>query len=188
MSRLGMRLRGSQPVSQWLRGGSLVKSVQRGTIAITGATSNTATITSVDTANTRLRLIGRIYDDGGAGTGTNAQYLVRIALTNATTVTASVNTSPGGSTCTVSFEVVEYVPGVVKSVQRGTVTIGAGTATINAVNVSKAELDHLGLTDNAAALTSGGDTRLTLTNATTVTVAAGVTSAQVTGYQVVEFY
>ena len=82
--------------------GRAIKSIQRGTIAITSASSNTATITSVDTAKTELRLLG--YSVNNTGT---QQHVPRITLTNATTVTATRDTSAGDTT-TVSFELTEY--------------------------------------------------------------------------------
>ena len=184
MSRFGSRLRGTQPVGQWLRGTNVVKSVQRGTIAITGATSNTATIASVDVNNCRLKYVGSTYSNVA---GTVDKAAVKLVLTNSTTITANVITSPGADTCTVSYEVIEYVPGVIKSVQRGTM-VGATTATITAVNTEKSEVDWLGNTDTTGGTTSSFLSRLTLTNATTVTSNLGVATSVVTSYQVVEFY
>lgn len=186
-NRLGPRTRllgsgASARVSQWFQR-SVVRSVQRGTIAITGATSNTATITSVDVGNSRLRLLSSNYN----ATGSARQALVRIALTNATTITATVNTSPAAETCTASFEIIEYWPGVIRSVQRGTIAV-AGTATIAAVNTAKAELDYLGCEDNSPSIAFNLQTYVVLTNGTTVTAFPGTNSAQVTGFQVVEWF
>lgn len=79
-----------------------IKSVQRGTIAITTTGSSwSATISAVNTAKAELRPLG-----GGfvSGVGYIAPILV---LTNSTTVTA---TTPGssGNAMTVGWEITEY--------------------------------------------------------------------------------
>ena len=84
-----------------LAGGG-IKSVQRGTITLPGVSSNTATITSVDTNKSMLNFLG--VTESTSLTTNNA--LVRIALTNATTVTATRSTSTG--TSIVSYEVIEF--------------------------------------------------------------------------------
>jgi hypothetical protein len=175
-------MRGSLPVSQWLTGGSArIRSIQRGTIAIAaGATSNTATISAVDEANTRLVFLGV----NSTGEGVAREVCCRVALTNATTVTATVNTT-GANNRTVSYEVIEYFPGAIRSVQRGSAT--GATATISAVNTNKATLDFLGSTTNSGgADASESVASAVLTNATTVTVTASGTFA--VGYQVVEWF
>jgi hypothetical protein len=159
----------------------VIKSVQRGTITITGATSNTATITAVDVANARLRFLNSTQ----SANDTDAQSRARIALTNSTTVTATVNTSPGADSVVVSFEVTEYYVGVLKRVQRGTV-IGGTTATITAVVPGKTELDYLGATSTNIGPGTSTYVRIDLTNSTTVTATA-VAGAETAGYQVVEF-
>jgi hypothetical protein len=161
---------------------SLVKSVQAGTIAITGATSNTATVTAVNVANAVLIWLGNRLPVASGG---YRQLNARLELTNPTTVTATVNTDPGPNTTTVSFVLVEFFSGVLRSVQRGTIT-GATTATITAVNTKKSFLVPLGqTTDNSVGDTSQAAT-LELTDATTVTQAGGG-AGTVSGYQVVEF-
>ncbi len=88
-------------VTQFMPGA--IKAIYRGTITIANAaTSNTATITSVDTSKTLL------FNLGEESTETSvANTNVRLALTNATTVTAE----RGGSTGSVEvgYQVVEYV-------------------------------------------------------------------------------
>lgn len=69
------------------------KSMQRGTIDTNGSTSNTATITSVDTTKSYLSHLGMESNFGGAGIATNS---TRGTLTNLTTVTAQNNQNPGG--------------------------------------------------------------------------------------------
>lgn len=87
-------------ITQFMPGA--IKAIYRGTIAITGATSATATITSVDTSKSILTLLG--FESSETTVSNTA---VRLALTNATTVTASRNGSTG--TVTVGYQVVEYV-------------------------------------------------------------------------------
>jgi hypothetical protein len=177
----------SSALARWTQP-SGVKSVQRNTITITGATSNTATITSVDVSNARLRWLSETISNTA---DTGIKSLVRLALTNATTVTATVNTSPGADSTIVSFEVIEYFPGVIKSVQRGTIALAAvagNTASINPVNTAKTELDFLGVNiDGSVNLVN--TVRLVLTSATVVTATMGTAEGNTTvGYQVVEWY
>jgi hypothetical protein len=85
---------------------SAIKSIQRGTITIGGNnTSNTATITAVDTTKTQLVFLGN--SRGGTG-GDHAGMDARIVLTNSTTITATRTCSNCGADTVVSFEVVEY--------------------------------------------------------------------------------
>ena len=174
----------SSALAQWTQPG-FVRSIQRATITITGATSATSTITAVDISNAELHYLGRTYNNNA---GTCDQALVRLTFTNPTTITASVITSPGADILTVSFEVIEYVPGVIKSIQRGTITQAAGTATILPVNLLKSHLDFLGNTSTVGAPLIDVDGKMVLTNATTVTYSVGAAGTQVGGYQVVEFY
>lgn len=163
---------------------TLIKSVQRGTISITGAASATATITSVDTNNAVLRHLGSTYS---ASSIDQSKSKARLALTNATTITATVNTSPGADTCAVVYEITEYYPGVIRSVQRGTIS-GAASATITAVDTSRSELVFLGFT---TAITTGDQiysVRHALVNATTVTQTEGAAQTNVGSYQVVEWW
>lgn len=80
-----------------------IKSTQRGVINLSGAATATATITSVDTAKTQLRYLGVKSDDN---LGNNQRAMVRIQLTNSTTITAERFSSGGASD--VSWELTEY--------------------------------------------------------------------------------
>ena len=83
--------------------GSGIKSVQRGTITINaGAASNTATVTAVDTAKSVLSLLGWTASANVSTSGPG-----RLALTNATTITATRSGSPA-DTAVYSYELVEY--------------------------------------------------------------------------------
>jgi len=173
-------------VSLW-GASSLIQSVQRGTIVIAAlGTTNTATITAVNLANTRL-----VYDGHTCVTNnvTAAIGNAYVQLTNATTLTATRNTA-STDTVTVAYEVLEYAPGIVKSVQRGTVVNGT-PATITAVNTAKSELDYLGFISTNTVPNNNQTTinpYLVLTNATTVTGEQALVSSSTSSYQVTEFF
>lgn len=177
-------------VASWGNRQPIVRSVQRGTISTAG-TSNTATITAVDTAHAELVWLGLTQ------TANNANYSVmagRIALTNTTTVTATLANANG--TTIFSYEVMEYFPGFFRSVQRGTVAVGTGasaTATVTSVNMLKARLTGLGYVISTGAAPTN-DTYLlksVFTNATTITfdrATADANNSPTAGYQLLEHY
>lgn len=165
---------------------SLIRSVQRGEIVIAGSSaSNTATITAVNMNNSLLRFLG--CTPGGAELP-DASF-ARLAFTNATTITATRDDVGGGDNLTVAYEVVEYVPGVIKSIQRGTITAVAGSATasITAVNTAKSHVDSLGYETNNGGTDNTWLPRLDLQDSTTVRVRATAVDALI-GYQVVEWF
>lgn len=170
--------------------GQVLKSnIQRSTIAITGATSGTATVSSVTTTQARVRHLGCTTDDASANINVASSDAT---LTNATTVTVAVNTSPGAGTTTTSFELSEYATGILKSsVQRGTILItGAvsNTGTISSVTTTKTELDRLGDLPTAASQATSVVAYQVLTNATTITATRGTNTGNTTArYQVSEW-
>lgn len=185
-------MRGTQPVSQWLGGSSGgIKSIQRGTITVgAGNLTATATITTVVPANTRLVWIGNSSTEDGTTSVPSAG--LRVDLTNSTTVTAT-RLATTGSTI-VSFEVVEYVTGMVRSVQRGTISVTngnlSGTATFatTLTNVDRATLDVLGWNHNTALFLTQMLARIAITNTTTLTMTrAGSANELTAGYQVTEW-
>jgi hypothetical protein len=190
LGRLGSRFRGSTVVSQWLRGGSGgIARIQRASITIAGggATSNTATIIAVDVSRTRIVWLGT--EDNGAG-GNADTVCCRVELTDPTTVTASCN-SASAQVRIVSFEVIEYHPGVIRRIQRGTLATSAataGTATLTGVDTARTTLDGLGFTTTGAGTGPGtfGGTWV-LTNATTVTFTSIGSFDRTVGYQAVEW-
>jgi hypothetical protein len=173
---------------------SMVRSVQRGTIAFTSAdTTKTATITTVDTANTLLTFVGNKTDYAGGGTGNYNPAFCRLALTNATTITSDRQSST--DTATVSYEVIEFWPGVLKQVQRGSINSPAGNATVSttvsASALAKSSLTYLGITCTTGTNPAQTLNNLALTNTTTVTQNrgdSGGSSATVVNYQLAEFY
>ena len=81
-------------------GDRAIKSIQRGTISLSGVSSATATISSVVVAKSQLNFLGcstaQLTND----------YLAHIVLTNTTTITATRNNN-GASNTTVSWELTE---------------------------------------------------------------------------------
>jgi hypothetical protein len=169
-------------VSLW-GASSLIKSVQSGEIVIPSASNVvTATITSVATENAVL-IFGGIVNNNGAASPQSSQCSV--VLTNATTVTGQLD-AVGVSDAYVRYAVVELVPGVIRSVQRGTLTLTgtSGTATITQVDTAKCLTIWTG-----CRVTSALDTLLTnvaLTNGTTVTGSRGGTAGGAQSYAVYE--
>lgn len=166
-----------------------VRSRQRATIALgVGVTSNTATISSVTLANAAIRYLG--VNRGSINGGVDTDQLVRVTLTNATTVTATRASSVDAAS--VSFEVDEYFPwSLLSNTQCGTISnVTASltaTQTITSVNTGKAQLEFTGEDSNS------GDTGkdmylLALTNSTTITATRIVSQAITSniGYCVVE--
>lgn len=89
----------------WVAIGGAINRIQAGTIALTGAASNTAAITSVDTTKAFVIYLGNTTNVSAADDFDQA--MCRVELTSATVVTAYKNTSTGN--CTVGYVVVEFV-------------------------------------------------------------------------------
>lgn len=176
-------------VSAW-GASSMVRSVQRGTISIgPAAATNTATIAAVNMDNSVLRwLSGNYNTDGAVDERDGWSYLT---FTNATTITATRQGT--NNTATVSFEVIEFMPGIIRSVQRGTIALTAAasnTATVTTVDTNKAVLDYLGtLSGDGFGYSARYLIRLVLTNSTTITATRGnATNNMLVAYQLVEFF
>jgi hypothetical protein len=185
------RLTGLVPsalVKNWLgRAYGLTQTVQRNTITIAApATSNTRTITSVDTSRSIVRYLG--FNSTAADASQNETNFACV-LTNATTVTG-VRWGGGVATSAVvgSFEVIQFATGVIKRIQVGTVTIingsTGGTATLGtAVTVGKANLEFNGLIyENAVGLPINCAAEIVLTNSTTITATRVGTADALTVY------
>jgi hypothetical protein len=163
-------------------------------IALTGVTSNTATIASVDTTRSCIMWGGQISNQGG---GDQRRALVRTVLTDATTVTATKGVSTGNST--VYGTVVEFDASVITSREQNSVTIASGatsgTATLSTTvaDTTKAvlffhghECGDVGATANAV----DSQCALDLTNSTTVTAVrnTGTADRSITAsFTVIEF-
>lgn len=169
---------------------SIIKQIQYGSISIgAAASSNTATITAVTTANCLI-----FWNGAYNGTAsTNQNMIADVVLTNTTTVTATRSST--SDTCVARFVVVEFVPGVLTSVQRGTITIASGstsnTATITSVSENVAFFNCLGFRNNNSSneRIDSAFATVDLTDATTVTAARTTndTFDTIVGYQVAEF-
>ena len=178
-------------VSLW-GASSLIKSIQRGTMSGAYPTDATATITAVITENTVL------VWNAVQQTNVNNNFAVAIGsmeLTNSTTVTGKQSVS-GGATMSFSYEVIEFMPGVIKSKQTGTVAVGgaaSATATVTAVDMAKAQLMFHGyrMSTSAGPTTDAYALNTRLTATTTVTSARNVADGAnpITAYfQLVEFF
>jgi hypothetical protein len=148
MNRRGAQLTGplggSGLVGLWGASG-LIRSIQTATIYLpSGTTSATATISAVYTANTILLPCGT---QASTTTGNPADSLMESTLTNTTTVTSQRYQGPSNNAYARSM-VLEFVPGVIKSIQYVTWTyVGTGdgnTAAISGVNTGKSVLIYLG--------------------------------------------
>lgn len=166
-------------VGQWNQG-SIIKSIQTGSIDLNGANSNTATITAVDVSNALL--LGNNYSNASV-LKTSTKNFASITLTNATTVTAT-RTDNDAAAMPVLFTVLEFQPGIFKSIQYGNTGV---STTITAVNTAKSVVWNLGFLGALAGDTIGTEWRsIVLTNATTVTVAGAGGGAL--SFVVAEFY
>lgn len=88
-------------------GARAIKSIQRGVIVIVGVANvtATATVSAVNTNKSTLAFLGFSTPNGG----NPGQQFSRLALTNATTVTATrAQANTGAQDVSVSWELVEY--------------------------------------------------------------------------------
>jgi hypothetical protein len=169
-------LGGSGLVALW-GSSSLIRSVQYFSGTVNAATTN-FTITAVDTANAIAFPLGISSTYATANIGVCGGG---VALTTATNV-AFTRLNWSGNTA--SGVVVEFAPGLLKSLQIGSINLGAAglttaTATVTAVNTDKSVLLVTGNSSNGDN-TSGPDTTiayLSQTNSTTITATRGAASA-----------
>jgi len=169
-----------------------VKNIQQGSITIgTSATSNTLTITSVVTGNTKIVFNGLIASNTGTEDATTD--MATVTLTNSTTVTANRNTGSATLTVEVRFTVVEYYPNIV-TVQYVSVSITttntSNTGSISAVTTSRSVLHWLGsYSNNTGVLRGLSWTYATISSTTQVTVNrnGSTSSTCVTSLCVVEY-
>jgi len=175
-------------VSLW-GASSLINSVQKVTLTLVAANSGTVSITAVDMSRSIL-VFANYYTDWGGATS-NVSFNPRVTLTNSTTITAvDPGAATGGVATPMKITIIEFLPGVIRSVQRGLTTLTAASTantTITSVNTAKAWLNPLGWS------TSGNDQRMEaiveLAGATTVTVTSGIASGtQEYSWEVVEFF
>jgi len=185
----------AQPVSTFVQaiaasgGSSVINNIQYGSVTISAATSATTTITSVNTSNAILFPLG--YTSTHNATTGYEQGSPRLELTNATTVTAYLNTTNTGETVVANFVVVEFASGNVNSIQAGSFTLASGststTQTITSVGSCSIAI-NLGWTINGSGMSSVQQAMgLELTNSTTLTGYKDQTSNAITvGYMVAD--
>ena len=125
-----------------------VKRTQYGTISIPAlSVTNTSTVTEVVPENSLLIFLGTVVN---ADSGTNMDdATARITLTNSTTITATRQGS--GDDIVVSYCLVEFEEGIVKSTEEGlmnfTNTDFMIDYPINQVDTSKSMISYLGYTN-----------------------------------------
>lgn len=165
--------------------GAVIQSIQKmhPTLNSSSLTDN-ETISAVTMANSIILFAGVT----SSGT-THSGCLEALQLTTTTNVQFKRESTALGNH-TVRYTVVEFVPGILTSMQRGTtqLTTTSTTATISSVTTSKALL-------NSTGLASAGTTfariwsDIALTNSTTITIARdGTTNNNDMGWEVFEIF
>lgn len=174
-------------------GGGIIESIQEIEITIASSSATgTTTISSVTTGNTAVFMSYGLF--GGqrqSSSITNTDdYMCRVDLTDATTVTATRNTAVAFA-ITVACTVVEYKAAAVDSIQQGSINITGATATdtITSVTTSRSAVVYNGhSTDDISALAQDTLATISLTNATTVTATRSNSASVVDiNYVVIEF-
>ena len=162
-------------VSLW-GASSLIKSIQTATATFgVSSSSATATIAQVDTSSTLLLPNG--FNSGGSDWVTNEVWPT-ITLTNSTTVTANKYTASASRLQNVSCSVVEFMPGIIKSIQyvqwTYVGTTSGDTQAITAVNQNKSAIVQYGTRIAvAAAQTNRAYSRIYFSTSSQLTVNAG---------------
>ena len=178
---------------------SFIRSTQSADVALTNSVaSTTGSITPVNTSNAYISW-NASYGNQNTGNPPSSTFNI-IELTNATTVTTSRGSGSGANTLYCYYQVFEYEPGIIKSMQSGTIAMGSGvdnaSATITSVVANKSLLVFRGWhTNDTATGATPWDfqmwgTRIQLVNSTTVTVSryTNNTATVTAGYTVVEFF
>jgi hypothetical protein len=174
---------------------SVIKSIQRGSVDLTGVSTNTTAITAVDLTASVLKYLN--YNtpfQGAINEGRKSiNYKPRLFFSSATAVGAIKGNA--SSVATVYFEVIEFYPAFIKSIQRGVITTagGSGSTAITSVNTAKTMVDWLGSDDDCDTLDdvpNGCEVALSLTSS--ILLSALMTSTPPvhtvnSGYQVTEF-
>jgi hypothetical protein len=174
-------------------------SAQYGTVALgSSATTNTATITSVNTSFAAVFPLG-MTNNTSANDTTHNYSTGSIAMTNGTTITATRGATGGSSTLTFYFCVIEFASALIQSIQHRSFTSTSSTATtvndtISSVTTANTMLAYNGRCNASAnPSTTPPDAALyfygSLTSSTNVAFTRGVgTSDTFTiAYDVVEF-
>ena len=183
-------------VSLW-GASSLIRSRQQGNTSI-GAGSSTVdtTITAIDMANTILVHEGWYHNITNGARPRDSW--VRIKLLNSTTVRVIQDTAGSGVDGVVYWTVLQFAPGVIRQIQRNSVTIGSGTGTgttgISEIDLAKSLLIYNGWTYTGNEAYSSTDPKNWLvfmyaSSSTVVTAARPGTSNNVNlEFEMVEFF
>lgn len=165
----------------------IVSSVQQVDFSLTANVdlTDSVTINSVDTTRTILIYSGVKNDTSTVG----GNVLMSYELINPTTVTATRIGNSGNNLSTIY--VIEFLPGIIDSLQTGSITITAtnltNTDTITSVDTTRSIVVFHGI-DTSASTEESSDCALDLTNSTTVTAERlATTSFCNVNYAVVEF-
>jgi len=158
------------PKSRAFKGRKYIKSVQYVAVTIAAnQTTGTATITSVDTAKTAMTLNGWTTSGGSIDLKTQ---IPRVTLTDATTITATRNTSHATTTVTAYVCVMEFKAAAVTSVQYGTTafisTDTSLTPSITSVDTSRAALFWTGFDTSGGGIGNTNFWRGRIASATTL--------------------
>lgn len=153
---------------------SFISSVEKRSVTLTSAnTSDTDTITSVDTSRSFLVWNGFTSNNN---TSSNAYY--NITLTGATQVTLARSGTATG-TRTIKYTVVQLQSGILDSVEQNTTAVNSvtsNTTTITSVDTSRSYINFQGFTTSAGTQFNTVFHAEVLTNATTVTVSRATAS------------
>lgn len=181
-------------VSLW-GASSLIKSRQSGYVTLGVSAQGNTTINAVDMANSVVYYNG--FYENIVAAGRPYYVLARVYLQSATNVRASMDTA-SGTDGVLYFTVIEFMPGVLKSVQRIAIGVtggsGTGTAAITAVNLAKTTLTWEGVEYTGTEVYGTTDPKnwlafATIDSATQVSLNRPGTGNALTSYnQVVEFF
>ena len=183
-------------VSLW-GASSLIKSVQRGTCSLGNASSvGNVTVTAVDMANS-IVLYNGWYHNITNGNRPRDSWS-RVYLQSATNVRGIMDLNGSFVDGALPFVLVEFMPGVIKSIQRFISTVSAGTGSVNVaiteVNYAKSFVNFQGFQYSGTETYNTTDpknwlTYATMTSAVNVQVARPGTSNDVSvSYEVVELF
>lgn len=169
----------------------LIQNLQPFAITIASAgTSNTGTVTSVDTTRSTIVYGGVQSGDTSSSDGTND--FCTFVLTNATTITIT-RTGTGAFTLIGKGTLIQWKSGVVKSISQGTIVIGSGstsnTASFTAVTSGNAIVLFGGLTTSTNGTTGQLLARTALASTTTASATrnTSTTNTVTVGYCMFEF-
>lgn len=175
---------------------SLIKSRQSGYVTLGVSSVGNTTINAVDMANS-IVLYNGWYHNITSGTRPRDSWC-RIFLQSATNVRGSMDTAGSGVDGVLYFTVIEFMPGIVKSIQRIAIGVTAssasGTAAITEVNLAKTFITWDGFEYTGTEAYNATDPRnwlsyASINSTTQVGLFRPSTSFVITSYnQVVEFF